>query len=297
MSEGGARGAVTLERGSLERSLKERGEHALRCGALLTIPTRCEVVEQGGVAFLVRTVASLEWKARARSTQRQSSSNPFLPYDPDLFVTDISDTHLCLLNKYNAVEHHLLIVTRAFEEQESPLTRRDFEALWACLAEIDGLAFYNAGPAAGASQRHKHLQLVPGSIGSGPERAPIESLIGTARFRGRLGELPDLPFAHAAARLDGCVELSPPEAAERSLDLYRELLRSLGCERQPRPYNLLATRDWMLLVPRTREACESIEVNALGFAGSLLARNREQLALVRRKGPMTILRSVAEGRD
>ena len=285
-----------LERGTLERSLRERGEHALRCGALLTIPTECEVVEQGGVGFLVRVVASLEWKARARSAQQQSGSNPFLPYDPDLFVTDISDTHLCLLNKYNAVERHLLIVTRDFEEQESPLSRRDFEALWACLAELDGLAFYNAGPAAGASQRHKHLQLVPGSIGAGPERAPIESLIGTARFRGRLGELPDLPFAHAIARLDGWVELAPSEAAERSLDLYRELLRSLGCDRPPRPYNLLATRDWMLLVPRTREACESIEVNALGFAGSLLARNREQLELVRRKGPMTILRSVAEGR-
>jgi ATP adenylyltransferase len=49
----------------------------------------------------------------------------------------------------------------------------------------------------------------------------------------------------------------------------------------------------MLLVPRTRGGFEGIEVNALGFAGALLVRSRQQLGLVRQRGPLTILRSVA----
>ena len=44
----------------------------------------------------------------------------------------------------------------------------DFDALARGLAAIDGLAFYNGGTVAGASQPHKHLQLVPVPLGVGP---------------------------------------------------------------------------------------------------------------------------------
>lgn len=63
--------------------------------------------------------------------------------------------------------------------------------------------------------------------------------------------------------------------------------------RQTGPYNLLATREWMLLVPRSTECFHGISVNALGFAGALLVRDAEQLALLERHGPMTALRAVA----
>jgi ATP adenylyltransferase len=43
------------------------------------------------------------------------------------------------------VDHHILIVTRAFEDQDTWLTLADFEALAICMAEIDGLAFFNGG--------------------------------------------------------------------------------------------------------------------------------------------------------
>ncbi len=51
----------------------------------------------------------------------------------------------------------------------------------------------------------------------------------------------------------------------------------------------------MLLVPRLREHFETISVNALGFAGSLLARDEREMALLIRTGPMAVLRHVAEG--
>ena len=83
--------------------------------------------------------------------------------------------------------------------------------------------------------------------------------------------------------------------------LYRELLHRCGIsavatedgEVQSAPYNLLVRRDWMLVVPRSRERFESISVNALGFAGSLFLRSQEELDRVRATRPMQVLRAVA----
>jgi ATP adenylyltransferase len=61
---------------------------------------------------------------------------------------------------------------------------------------------------------------------------------------------------------------------------------------QSAPYNLLVTRDWLLLVPRCREEFAGISINALGFAGSLFVKDREQLATLRSRGPMAVLRAV-----
>ena len=58
---------------------------------------------------------------------------------------------------------------------------------------------------------------------------------------------------------------------------------------QSRPYNLLFTRQWMLLVPRSREFYRGISVNALGFAGALLVRDQRQLLCLRGVGPMAAL--------
>ena len=66
------------------------------------------------------------------------------------------------------------------------------------LQAMDGLAFYNAGQVAGASQRHKHLQLVP-ALGPHGLRAPVEGLMaGTEPGETQL----TLPFRHAFVRLD-----------------------------------------------------------------------------------------------
>ncbi len=153
---------ITLEPGTLFEAVRERSAQAERVGALRSIPTSFELVEDGetGVEFVVRMVDHLGQKREAASEQQRTGANPFLPYNRELFVADLSETHLCLLNKYNVLDHHLLIVTRSFEEQESLLTLEDFEALWLCMAEREGLGFYNAGAEAGASQPHKHLQLV-----------------------------------------------------------------------------------------------------------------------------------------
>jgi ATP adenylyltransferase len=270
---------ILLEPGSLWARADACAAAALRAGALQPIASEPEAVEEAGVRFLVRVLPELARKERAGEAQRAAGANPFLPYDPALFVAEVSDAHVCLLNKFPVLSRHLLLVTRRFEDQASWLGPADFEALAACLAEAPAFAFYNAGPAAGASQPHKHLQLVPAPLGPGPEAFPLEPRVVAGR----------LPFPAIAARVDAL----DPAALH---DAYRAALRGLGLEADaaPRgPYNLLATREWLVAVPRRCERFEGISVNALGFAGSLVVRSPAALERLRAVGPLALLRAVA----
>ena len=48
----------------------------------------------------------------------------------------------------------------------------------------------------------------------------------------------------------------------------------------------------MMVVPRSREEYADISVNSLGFAGSLLVKNREKLEQLKQLGPMKLLQLV-----
>ncbi len=306
--------------------------HGLACGALQPIATTHECVADGGIPFVVRIAANLVRKERAaavRQTAKGEDFNPFLPYDPDLFVADLSPTHVCILNKFNVVDHHLLMVTREFEDQATALTAQDFEAMWQVLREIDGLAFYNGGKGAGASQKHKHLQLVPlpsnhASKGLQNEpRLPLEAVFDFRELQvGCPDSLAALPFAHSLVRLDPAWAKDPTQAGAETKALYDQLLRAVALSPEPPcaddspahnlpahlpantpvhnpvhypagAYNLLATRNWLLVVPRQAEACAGISVNALGFAGSFFVKDLDQLMQLRAIGPLSILKAVA----
>ncbi|MDE5070808.1 MAG: phosphorylase [Trichodesmium sp. St16_bin4-tuft] len=299
---------LLLASGTLAERLKQQTKYALYCGALQPIPTEYEFVEQDNIRFVVRILSNLSGKEQARKQQEKNiivtgqDFNPFLPYEKDLFVADISTTHLCLLNKYNVVDYHLLIVTREFEEQESLLNLQDFQALGSCMGEFEGLAFYNGGKTAGASQRHKHLQVVPLPMIPSGEKIPIDRAIATAKFNNGIGITSQFPFRHAIAKLDVAWVHSPVESAAEILEFYLTLLKAVGIEsrdgmngKQSGHYNLLVTGEWMLVVPRSYEYFQSISVNSLGFAGALLVKNQEQMNIIKEQKPLTILRHVAAG--
>jgi ATP adenylyltransferase len=285
---------ILLERGTLWTKIKKTTELALKSGALKSIPTELEVVEEAGVKFVVRILENINRKKADQEKKDQQAAqtgkefNPFLPYEEDLFVTDISHTHVCILNKFNVVDYHLLIITRAFAEQESLLTLEDFTAMWACLEEFEGLVFYNGGKLAGASQRHKHLQIVPFA----ETDIPISPLIKATKLANSLGTIPELPFLHAFTTLDS------GESAEVTLKKYHTLLENVGIKPlenniQSGAYNLLITRKWMLIVPRKCEEFASISINSLGFSGALLVKNQQQMQLLKDIKPINILSKVA----
>ena len=242
------------------------------------------LVHDAGVDFVVRVATDYAAQA-ARQPRNKPGINPFLEPEEDLFVADISPTHYALLNKYHVIESHLLAITRAFVDQEVLLDLADFEAIVRCYpAEVAAIAFYNGGHDAGASQPHKHLQVVSLPLAPWAD-IPMAPLLSATPLK--------LPFRHAFARV-GVGD------AARMHETYRHLLAEVGIqamrgpdgERQSGPYNLLVTREWMLLVPRSRDAFEKASINSIAYAGGLFVREPWQLEAIRKAGPMAVLAQV-----
>lgn len=276
----------------LSHAIDRASTHALGTGALLPLGTESIRLEEGGLDFSVHWLSSLALKDAAKLLNpgpKAKDFNPFLPYEQDLFVADLSATHVALLNKFPLFARHILLVTRIFEEQLSALTVADFDALEKTLGQLDGLVFYNGGPIGGASQRHKHLQWVPNGTFS------IEAVLR------RNGESPSprrlavFPFRHAFLAHDASA------SAGQRRDAFYRCCEACGIsltDGMLPPYNLLAGRDWMLVVPRSVEHWQDpagddrISMNAMSFAGSIFVRKPEQIDAVRKAGPMNLLNAV-----
>lgn len=287
---------------SLWEKIQLTTEKAIKKKALHPILTNYDFFVQKNISFLIRIVENLEKKDHQKKKQKQqqsnSSFNPFLPYDRDLFVDNISDTHIAILNKFNVFDHHLLIITSEFECQESVLNFDDFLALWTVLLEINGLGFYNSGKLSGASQSHKHLQLVPYPLAQEVKTIPINDLVLSYKNTQEIIILNELPYAHSILFFDNFNnQKSVQELAKITLEYYHQLLDNLNIkieENKPlQNYNLLITKDWMMIVPRTQEEYQSISINSLGFAGAFLVKNTEQLNLIKQSNLLEILAEVA----
>jgi len=272
--------------------IRSTTDRAARRGALVSLPTETTIIEDRGIPFVIHITTLQDRKKHADTKKLDSNFNPFLPPDSELFIGEVPPHHLEVLNKFNVLDHHLLIVTRRFEPQETLLSIDDFEALAACMGEMDGLGFYNGGTVAGASQAHKHLQVVPLPLGSGSRPTPLDWVLPASAETGATTTVPVLPFAHSLITLDGS-----PFGSHRAAELdrlYRRACAAVGVHDETRPYNLLLTRRWMLVVPRAREHWRGVSINALGFAGSLLVRNHTELGQLTETGPLAVLKSVVD---
>lgn len=268
---------------------------ALQRGSLQTLETHSEQLTEGDLQFQLRQLSSLKNKSQASANPM--NHNPFLPHEEDLFVDLQPPHHKLLLNKFNVLERHLLLVTEQFEEQTNLLTLEDFQALYHCMNEAEVLAFYNSGELAGASQQHKHLQIVllanKSHIPFFPQLAELHDSVPR--------HLESLPFTHAALALPA--ELFNPEAtseaegAQQLHQLYERLRITLGIEHQgaevEQPYNLILTQRWMLMVPRREESFAGISLNALAFIGSILVQNEDQARQIKTAGLANALNTVS----
>jgi ATP adenylyltransferase len=138
---------------------------------------------------------------------------------------------------------------------------------------------------------------------SGETRIPAEALITSSLDDDAVASSSDLPFAHSVTRIPSSSSRSMHIAASYTLERYLTMLRITGLHKEGarntqvnNPYNLLTTREWMLLVPRREECFESISINSLGFAGALLVRSDRQMQILRNAGPMKLLQHVAKMR-
>lgn len=213
--------------------------------------------------------------------------NPFLPWEPPLEVDQLGQSHALILNKYPVQPCHLLLITQRWQPQSGWLRQEDWQAVAHVAADTGGLWFFNSGPTAGASQPHRHLQLLPRQRGEAS--CPLAALLGSQLQ----GQGQRWPWRYA---------LSPrwdPRGGEDLLPLYREhaALLELGDPKTPgaprHAYNLVFDDEWFLTVRRVREHCAGFSVNGLGFAGFLLCTSRSDLAWLEGHGPWSLLAEVA----
>lgn len=74
------------------------------------------------------------------------------------------------------------------------------------------------------------------------------------------------------------------------ISMYKSLLQKCSPGGQPpESYNLLLTREHMVLVPRRKENVGSVAINAVGFAGTILVNSKAGLEYIQDQGPIKIL--------
>jgi ATP adenylyltransferase len=77
---------------------------------LLLLQTSMVRDELTGLTWIIRLATAL--KAKPTAASASNGRNPFLPPEPALTVGPLSDTHTLVLNKFNVVEHHVLVSQR-----------------------------------------------------------------------------------------------------------------------------------------------------------------------------------------
>ncbi|KAI9061770.1 hypothetical protein FKP32DRAFT_1594300 [Trametes sanguinea] len=307
--------------------LPEAFDKARASGDLLFFPSTVHVHREHDVDFEIRLCPALQNKpklpppdfsedAPSPEQQEKKRHDPFAPpYVPNLYLGEVRDEaegneYVILFNKYSVVPHHILMVTKDFQSQTSPLMPPDLVQAYLFLvaAKKAGrkfFAFYNCGDLSGASQPHKHLQLIP-IEDDGP---PIEKLARAAKIEHdeRPFTLPSLPYANHVRRLPSSLPSAAPDTLEPALahaflallDLAISTVRhDAGYPAGPPSYNVVLTLEHVHVVPRRRETHtlagtgEALSVNALGFAGMLLVKSERELEAVKQEGVGTILRGV-----
>jgi len=267
-----------------------RSDEAEQCGALK--PLKTEIVSLGSWAsqFECRRLQS---RLPRHLQPAGPKPNPFRPWDPNLEVEGVGRGHMLILNKYPVQRGHMLLITRQWAAQTGWLNEEDWQAVQSVDQDTTGLWFFNSGPLAGASQPHRHLQLLP--------RNKLTAICPRATwFETRLSQQSD---AQQGAAQVGALEQSCGVRARDSneQDLYRlytDLVIELGLgdpakEPVPRhPYNLLLSPTWMAVILRNREKARGFSINGLGFAGYLLATDESDVAWLERYGPEELLKAV-----
>jgi len=158
--------------------IKKVSERATQIGAIEKIESSPLFIHENGIKFMVSVAKSLLKRPfnfqKSVSTENLSPNlaakeilqppkkfiDPFLPCDKDLFVQELCGTHNLVLNKFNVSNYHSIIATKEYEKQTDPLNKFDFKAIWECIIDCNMLCFFNCGPSSGASQPHKHVQLL-----------------------------------------------------------------------------------------------------------------------------------------
>jgi len=210
--------------------------------------------------------------------------NPFNPWDKPLEIEKIGKNHQLILNKYPVQIGHILLITNKWMPQNGWLDINDWYAIKTVNNDTSGLWFFNSGPLAGASQPHRHIQLLRRDIRENV--CPRDKwFLNFNKYK-------------VNNKLFKNIIVRPFNFSHNINDIYRiyvELSMDIGLgnplkDKIPKkPYNLLITNRWIALIKRANDKILGFSVNALGFAGYLLVTEKSDTRYLKLNGPEILL--------
>ena len=235
-----------------------------------------------GNDFIIRELDITKFK---KNTLIGPKINPFKPWDKILEIDSIGNGHQLILNKYPVQLGHILLITNEWKEQNGWLDIKDWEAIKEVNKDTSGLWFFNSGPLAGASQPHRHIQLL--------RRDPSE--LSCPREKWILA-LNNLNYKNEKFSKNIILKKFSKSLNEENIhEIYKDLSYNLGLgdprnDKKPKyPYNLIFTDRWMIIIKRKTDNLFGISINALGFAGYILVTEKSDIKYLRELGPEKLL--------
>ncbi|KAL4435689.1 hypothetical protein ABPG74_018240 [Tetrahymena malaccensis] len=267
----------------------------------LSIIKRIKICKDG-IVFNFSVLKDLDKKPLGSS--RGQTSNPFLPpFEDGLFVQELSKTHTLLFNKYAVVKNHMLVVTTQFEYQNSLINQNDFSAAHKVLLTLNGFWFFNSGPDAGASQQHKHMQVMPYEARAD---TPILNVLHKKARKSSDCEY----FLYEPFQFKHIIKVLKQMQEEESIESYGKYLQDcyIDCMKKlknleqvgesqkiKQAYNMIVMDNFMLIVIRKQEKTESspyIAINGMGFTGSFLLKSFQEIQKDDHINPFDLLKEV-----
>ena len=235
-----------------------------------------------GNDFIIRELDITKFK---KNTSIGPKINPFKPWDNILEIDSIGKYHQLILNKYPVQLGHILLITNEWKEQNGWIDIKDWEAIKEVNNDTTGLWFFNSAPLAGASQPHRHIQLL--------RREPLELSCPREKWILDFNNVKNKNQRFCKNLL--LKKFSKTLNEENIHQIYKDLSYKLGLgdprvDKKPKyPYNLIFTNRWMLLIKRKIDNLYGISVNALGFAGYILVTEKSDIKYLKKFGPEKLL--------
>ena len=211
--------------------------------------------------------------------------NPFNPWEKILEIEKIGSDHQLILNKYPVQKGHILLITNKWKPQNGWLDINDWLAIQKVNNDTSGLWFFNSSSIAGASQPHRHFQLLRRSYGE--ETCPREKWFINLKLRNNYD-----------SQLKKSIVVSPFSFLNNSTQIYKtylELTKKIGLgdphnDNKPRfPHNILITNEWIAVIKRKKDHVHGFSINGLGFAGYILVTEKSNLNYLKKYGPEKLL--------
>ncbi len=222
----------------------------------------------------------------------KSTNNPFMPWEDDLYIDTIHNKHVLILNKYPVQKSHMLLITKDWFPQNGWLNKNDWEAITLVNKDTTGLWFFNSCSEAGASQKHRHIQLLPRN--KMDRVCPRDKWILEFLCNGKSDNEKFNRNIFAYSINDSRI------SANYLYNIYVELSMKLGIGNPIyntiplKPYNILLSNKWMVIITRSVEKSYGFSINALGFAGYLLATEESNLLFIKERGAESLLEEVVQ---